>query len=410
MLRSLLFRLRSRSGFVCTVIVISIVGVGTAAAANVTPQVVTPVVAIVDRLSWGAVIAGAILGLVLQFALHTLGISLGFAGVNPTSESDLGDELRDMTKETLIWMGGSMLIALFIAGWVAGRFAGVPEQLDGLLHGLLVWALVMLVSMLLLMTSLGRIISGMTNLIGRGFNLMGQVAKTTAQGAANVAGAAARGTADVVQTAADQAGDAARRVSQNMPATNGTPNAKVTYDQIMVEARNMMRESGISPEQMEQEVEAVKTDVQQGVERVMQDPAQAEAVLQETLTNVFKHGRAVANSVDRDKVVNLLASRTNMSEAEARRTVTMWEERLEQARQQIGQDAQHTRVQAEMKAEEIRDDIEDRVDTLRDNAEATVIDVAKQTSDTLATFAGAIFAAMVVSGLAAAIGGVLGAP
>jgi hypothetical protein len=36
------------------------------------------------------------------------------------------------------------------------------------------------------------------------------------------------------------------------------------------------------------------------------------------------------------------------------------------------------------------------------------MDVAHQASDTIAKFAGAIFAAMLVSGIAAAIGGLLG--
>lgn len=63
-----------------------------------------------------------------------------------------------------------------------------------------------------------------------------------------------------------------------------------------------------------------------------------------------------------------------------------------------------------MKVDEIRDDIEDRVDMMRENVEETAIDVARQTSDTIAKFAGAIFGAMLVSGIAAALGGMLGAP
>jgi hypothetical protein len=421
MLRQTLGQLRSRRGlFVMLLLIFVISGGAVVTAQDVTPVIVNDV-AIVDRLSWGAIIAGAILGLVLQFGFNLLGISFGFAGMNPDRENSIGSELQDMTKETLIWMGVSMLVALFAAGWVAGRFAGVPNSTDGLLHGVLVWALVMLVSILLLMTSLGRIMSGMTHLIGRGFNLAGQVARTTAQGAAtvaqagvrgaaNVAQATARTTENVAQAAADRVEDAARNVS-NMPQTNGMQNrAKQTYDEIMAEAQQMLRETGLAPEQLEHELEMAKDQVQQGVQRVAERPDQAEAVLQETLTNIFKQGRAVASNVDRDKIVSLMTSRTNMSEAEARRTLNTWEDRFEQARQQIGQDAQRTRAEAEMKVDEIRDDIEDRVDMMRENVEETAIDVARQTSDTIAKFAGAIFGAMLVSGIAAALGGMLGAP
>jgi hypothetical protein len=30
------------------------------------------------------------------------------------------------------------LISLFIGGWLAARFAGIPDNIDGLLHGLMV--------------------------------------------------------------------------------------------------------------------------------------------------------------------------------------------------------------------------------------------------------------------------------
>jgi hypothetical protein len=218
MLRQTLGQLRSRRGlFVMLLLIFVISGGAVVTAQDVTPVIVNDV-AIVDRLSWGAIIAGAILGLVLQFGFNLLGISFGFAGMNPDRENSIGSELQDMTKETLIWMGVSMLVALFAAGWVAGRFAGVPNSTDGLLHGVLVWALVMLVSILLLMTSLGRIMSGMTHLIGRGFNLAGQVARTTAQGAATVAQAGVRGAANVAQATARTTENVAQAAADRVEA------------------------------------------------------------------------------------------------------------------------------------------------------------------------------------------------
>lgn len=87
------------------------------------------------RVSWGAILAGAIcaIGLQILFALLTAGM-----GLSTASEG-----------EAVGWGAGlffavGAIVSLFIGGWVAGRLAGWPGGLSATLHGAVVWALVMI--------------------------------------------------------------------------------------------------------------------------------------------------------------------------------------------------------------------------------------------------------------------------
>ncbi|MBC7945642.1 MAG: hypothetical protein H7X91_10360 [Burkholderiales bacterium] len=60
----------------------------------------------------------------------------------------------------------SSLIALFIGGWVVSHLAGIPRQIDGMLHGLLTWGLSTLVILYPLGTAIGSVLGGAFNLAG----------------------------------------------------------------------------------------------------------------------------------------------------------------------------------------------------------------------------------------------------
>lgn len=50
---------------------------------------------------------------------------------------------------------------------MASRLAGIPRRTDGLLHGLLTWAVVTLFTFYLLTTTMGRLIGGVTGVADR---------------------------------------------------------------------------------------------------------------------------------------------------------------------------------------------------------------------------------------------------
>lgn len=115
----------------------------------------------VGRVSWGAVLAGAIIALATQIVLTLIGVAIGLATVNPaTGDSPTGTALG---AGAAIWFVVSSLISLFLGGYIAARLAG---KVNGWLHGLTTWGTLTLLMLMLLTTAAGQLIgaaSGLTN-------------------------------------------------------------------------------------------------------------------------------------------------------------------------------------------------------------------------------------------------------
>jgi hypothetical protein len=70
------------------------------------------------RTSWGAILAGVVLALVVQIALNMLGLSIGASTINPISEADPIEPA--LGTAALMWIGGTILLSLFAGvGWPA---------------------------------------------------------------------------------------------------------------------------------------------------------------------------------------------------------------------------------------------------------------------------------------------------
>jgi MFS family permease len=87
-----------------------------------------------SRVSWGALLAGAAVGIAIYSVLAILGIAVGLT---------VGD---DTTKDTLstgaaIWAFVSMLVAMFFAGWVATVCTVGENRTEAVLYGVVVWAI-----------------------------------------------------------------------------------------------------------------------------------------------------------------------------------------------------------------------------------------------------------------------------
>src|ERR1700756_1979866 len=114
------------------------------------------------RISWGAIIGGTIIALVTQITLSLLGIGIGAS----TIHVQIGQTGSGLGSGSAIWLVLSILISLFAGGYVAGRLAGFPATQEGMLHGLITFGLVTLLSLYFLTTALGAIIGGAGAAIG----------------------------------------------------------------------------------------------------------------------------------------------------------------------------------------------------------------------------------------------------
>lgn len=363
-----------------------------------------------ERLSWGAILAGAILAIVIQLGLNLLGVGVGMTTINPAYDEDSATP-KSLATGAAIWVGISTLLALFFGGWVAARFAGIPDNVDGMLHGLVTWALVMLISLFLLTTSIGRIISGVGSLISHGLHLATSTVGAVAQGAANVAAGAARGAASVAQSAASTASDAAQNAAQS--AVDNTPEVNeamqrfnMSRQDIEREATSLLQQAGIQPEQVRDTAQQAAQEAKQAVQQAAQDPAHADQIFSQALQRVFNQGQSVVEQADRDALLRVMRERTGMSEQQAQQLLDRWENSANTARQGV----EDARRQASQRLQQAQRDLRAKTEEVREDAERTAREAAQATTDAISRIALVVFAALVVGAIAAGVGGLIGAP
>jgi hypothetical protein len=298
------------------------------------------------RISWGAVIAGVVLALVVQLLLGMLGLGIGMSTVDPTA----GDtpSAQAVGIGAAVWWVVTSLVALFIGGWVAGHLAGIPERLDGTLHGLLTWAVTTLFTLYLLSTAVGNLVGGTLGVLG-----------SVASGAGRAIGAVA-----------PEAGEAIQREMQERG---------IGLDDIRREAMTLLRQTGKPELQPENVQRQAQQTLQQG-----QQPAATDAEAQSLLDRVLTQAQGTASAADRDALINVVAARTGQSREQAAQTVADWENQYRQA---------------QAKAEEIKTQTAEQAREAADKAAGAVTQAA------LWSFVGLLLAA-----IAAGLGGAVGRP
>ena len=129
------------------------------------------------RVSWGGIFGGVLVAVGLLLLLAALGVAIGISAVDPTQT-----ELAKVGTGAGIWAGISLLVALFIGGFVSTRIGATHDASTGFFAGFLVW-----VVSLLLVAYLAT--SGVSSLAGGAFSLMGgaqQVAEEVQQQAQDI--------------------------------------------------------------------------------------------------------------------------------------------------------------------------------------------------------------------------------
>lgn len=120
--------------------------------------------AAVKRISWGAIFAGAVIAIVVQSALTLLGMAVGLGVLDPTAQ----DQASALGWGAGIWAIVSAMISLFAGGWVAGRLAGMPRKIDGIVHGVTAWAVVTLFTFYMIGSAIGLVVGGAAAVVGQG--------------------------------------------------------------------------------------------------------------------------------------------------------------------------------------------------------------------------------------------------
>lgn len=150
-----------------------------------------------DLVRWGPIFAGLVVALSSQLILSSLGAAIGLSSIAGSNapRSDAGD----IGSAVGIWSIISLLISLFIGGWVTARACGPMNRSTALLNGAILWATTLAFSAWLLS-------SGVSGAFGIVASNAGEMINQAQQSGANVPG----NTPDVsAQQTKDLAGNAA---------------------------------------------------------------------------------------------------------------------------------------------------------------------------------------------------------
>lgn len=380
--------------------------------------------ATLERISWGGIIAGTIIAIVVQLAGNLLAIGVGVGRLNPNPNYDEHpDTVATISSNTLVMMGVTILLALFLGGYVAARFSGSADQGDALLHGLMVWGLDTVITLFLLTTTLGTIFSGFSSLLGHGVRLIGsatslvaQGAASVVQGAANVAGSVTSAVGDMAQDAAGKAKDAAENLIESNPDLQRLSHERDTLMQrIQDEAMRLVNQAGINPDtvkdQAQDALQDAKQTVQNAAQQIQESPTELQRIVVNTLNQLFQRGERAAgqvgnqmNLVDRENLIHLMVERGNMSYEQAEQQISNWEMEYNDLRSRGEQMLKQVREQAE----ELKAEAQLKIEQAKREAEQKAREVAEATTKAVSRFAMAAFAAIVVGAIAAGIGGIAG--
>lgn len=244
---------------------------------------------IFKQVSWGAIFAGLVVSMVTMLLFTLLGMGIGLGIVNPASEEN---PMGGIGIGAAIWLGITALISLFFGGWTTAKLAGSVRGMNGVLHSIVMWGLVTIVSFFLMTSALGALIGGAASIVGKSLSVV-------SSGVAAVAPEAK----EAIQKELSQRG--------------------ISVDSIMNEAKQLLGKGGAA---------GAGAGGQAG----------AEGELRQSLQRMFESGQTTVRPEDRENLVNSLAARANMSRPEAERTVDKWIQQY----QQVAQGAQQAKQQA----------------------------------------------------------------
>ena len=162
----------------------------------------------INRIAWGAVLAGVAVSLTSQLILNMLGAGLGLASLNPDTGANPSAEAFSIGAG--VWWAVSGIIASLIGGFAAGRLCGQPKPASAAWHGLIMWAVATLAVAWLLSSAVGNLVGGAMNTLSNAAPAVAESIQDRDVGqAADNATRSARANEQETRETADRAADAA---------------------------------------------------------------------------------------------------------------------------------------------------------------------------------------------------------
>lgn len=265
------------------------------------------------RISWSAVFAGVIAALIVHILLGLLGTAIGATTIDPQQEQN---PLEHLGTGALIWSGASMLIAMAVGSYVAGRLA----QREGALHGLLMFGVSTIITLWLAISLASGIIGGAFNILGSGVNALGNGISAVAPSVTNMA---------------------KEKLQEN----------NINLNDLQNELETTLRQTGkseLQPENLQQDANSEANNAENQAKQTAQNPQNADDDIAVWIRGVLNRHSDTLQAADRDALKNIIKARTGKSDQEVEQIVTQTEQSYQKAVQQF----QQLKQEAEQKARE----------------------------------------------------------
>ena len=220
--------------------------------------------ALPPRVSWSAIVAGAVIAVTIGFMLNILGVAVGATAVDVVEGDTPSGSAFGIGAG--IWLLAATLIGLAVGGYAAARLSGTADKTDAALHGVGVWAIDFLLSAVLL----GNLAAGTASTVaGAASSLLGGVAQTAGSAAASVSGAVnPQALADRARAALSGPSEPASMTTEQRSAeigrilTSGAANGSLSDPERQRLAALVAAETGIPQQEAAQRVQAYEAEAQ----------------------------------------------------------------------------------------------------------------------------------------------------
>ena len=162
------------------------------------------------RVSWGGVFGGVLVALGFLLLMTALGVAVGITSAQP-GETDAGA----LGAGAGVWAAVSLLLALFLGGWVSTRIGAIFDGTTGFFEGALVWVVSVLLMLYFASSGIGMLAGGAFRLVGGAAQALGSVVQT--QGAPQISGSVDQ----MVQRLKDP------KTAEQIAAATGLPRSEV---------------------------------------------------------------------------------------------------------------------------------------------------------------------------------------
>lgn len=227
---------------------------------------------ILNRISWGAILAGAAAALVTQLLLNMLGVGIGAAALDIGAGAD--NSGKAFSVGAGIWWVLSGVIAAGIGGLTAGRLAGAAHKGTASWHGLVTWCVTTLAVVYLLSSAVGGILGGAFNVLGSVASGAGKAVSSTASGVASVS------DGDAIGRQAKQLVDpnGAQTVQDNVTSYLKASISGDQHDAQVAKARavdGLARTAGVTPAEAQARIDRAEASARQQYEAAKVKATQA---------------------------------------------------------------------------------------------------------------------------------------